>query len=160
MINNDNSELERAWQYLISKRIKQLPFIKKYSYIYIQHLSNHTINSNIINHRSEISNLFNDEFLNIVEILAEIDVINQLKKNNQECCHISHKLRHVYSELFLIAHSYRPIRNNLLAFWCCLYDLIENRQIDNINSKASKVLGVYFALYIFTKYFSPKKNLH
>lgn len=158
-MGGDKSEIERAWQYLRTQQTKSIPMMYSYGKKYKQYLINECTLDDIQQYKKQLK-LFSSELIAVVQLLAEIDIINQLKYSKQDYCHLTPKLKHIYTEQFWYIHSYRPSRNNLTSFIYYLNELIQSKSAHNQNRKASLVLGFQLALDMFNKYFSDKKILH
>lgn len=157
-MNGDNSEIKRAWQYLRTQQTNQIPRLAIYGKKYKQYLINECTSDYVRQYKSQLK-LFSPELLTIVELVAEMDIVNQLKYLKQDYCHLTPKLKHIHAEQFWYIHSFRPLRNNLASFIYYLNEFIENKIVHN-HKKASLILGFRLAQDMFDKYFSDKKILH
>lgn len=157
-MGGDNSEIERAWQYLRIQQINQIPLLAIYGKKYKHYLINECTSDYVQQYKSQLK-LLSPELLTVIELVAEMDIMNQLKYSEQDYCHLTPKLKHIHAEQFWYIHSYRPSRNNLASFIYYLNEFIQNKTVHN-HKKASLILGFHLAQDMFNKYFSNKKTLH
>ncbi|WP_312560664.1 hypothetical protein [Anaerospora sp.] len=159
MMSGDNSEIKRAWQYLHIEKIKRISMLSGYGKKYKQYLINDCTSNDVQQYKSQLK-LFSPDLLTVVELLAESDIINQLKFQKQDYSHLSQKLKHIYDERFWYIHSYRPSRNNLTNYIYYLNEFIQNKSVDNKNKKPLLILSFHLAYDMFNKYFTDRKFLH
>lgn len=151
------SEIDKHWQYLRNQNL--LPLLAAYGKKYKQYLTSECTSDDIEKYRSQLK-LFSPQLLTLVELVAEMDIINHLKYSTPHYHHLVPNMKHIYAEQFWFIHSFRQSRTNLASFIFYLNELIHNKTIHNQNKKASLILGFHLALDMFNKYFADKKSLH
>lgn len=158
-MGGDNSEIERAWLYLRTQQINHLPLLAIYGRKYKRHLTDESTLDDVHQYKSQLK-LFSPEIITVVELLAECDIINQLKYQKQDYSYLSQKLKHLYDDKFWYIHSYQKSRISLDSFIFYLNELIKNKSVHNQNKKASLLLGFHLALDLYNKYFIDRQDLH
>jgi hypothetical protein len=163
-MSSNNSEIERAWQYLRSQQAKQLPLLAVYGKKYKKYISgDEDTLTTIQEYRSQLK-LFSVELLDIIEFLVELDFINQLKKHNQDYSTVSQRLRHFYDERFWYVQSYKMLSNNFSTFIYWLdYFVNQSKQINslaNFERKQRTLIAFKLAFTMYEKYFQQKTFIH
>ena len=154
-----NEKINRAWQYLRSQQAKQIPLLALYGRKYKQYIANQCSALSLQHHRMQL-NLFNNEVLNIVELLVELDLINHLKQCNQDYSVISQHLRHIYDEQYWYVQAFRPLKTNFPTFIYWLDYFINHEQpinnLGNIERKSRTLIAFKLAHTMYEKYFRYK----
>lgn len=157
--DGDNLYKQHIEILLINEKIKKIPLLALYGMYYKLYLNNECNTSKLQLYKKQISSL-NQEIINVVELLAELDVLNRLKNQNQDYYLLSLKVKHLYDDKYWYVHSFKPSDNNLSAFIYWLNAFSQNNPLINTDRNLSMPLAFKLALDIYKKYFQPKCIFH